>query len=367
MSLCLLLLLSAAPDAGPPVAEFIRGGKVFRASRELMHTRVSLAFADPPAQGLSDHELDFGQAFGVFERIDQQMNEWREGSALWSINAAAGKEPVAAPKDLCEVIALALDGARRTDGLFDPTWAALADLWRFGSEEDGVVPDRAQVAERCKLVSYKDVELKPLPRPTAELACTVRLKKAGMRLGLGGVVKGWGVDQVARLWRAKGYRNFFIQAGGDLYLAGKVGDRPWRGGIRDPRGPPEQSFARMELSDTAFSTSGDYEHFFVKDGVRYHHIIDLRDCWPARASVSSTVLAKTATDAEFLTKATFVLGPVEGLKLAKRFGASVVLVDSKGGVHFSPELKGRLTWWPPSGFAPDGGVPDAGVTAPGAR
>jgi thiamine biosynthesis lipoprotein len=204
------------------------------------------------------------------------------------------------------------------------------------------------VREACRLVSWREVEVRPLKAPTPEASCTVRLGRKGMQLGLGGVVKGWGVDQAVKKLRARGYQNFFVQAGGDLYLAGSNGARPWRAGIRDPRGPIDSTFARMELSDMAFSTSGDYEHFFIKDGRRYHHIIDLRTCWPATASVSSTVMARSAVEAEFLTKATFVLGPEKGQKLAASFGASVVIVDPEGRVHLSPGLEGRLVHWPTS-------------------
>ncbi|MBI3184026.1 MAG: FAD:protein FMN transferase, partial [Myxococcales bacterium] len=139
-----------------------------------------------------------------------------------------------------------------------------------------------------------------------------------------------------------GLRNFYVQAGGDLYLSGTRFGRPWRAGIRDPRGPPDRSFAHLELSDVAFSTSGDYERFFVAGGVRYHHLIDPRTCWPSRRSRSATVLAKSATDAEILTKATFMLGGKEGLELARAWGAEAILVDGEGKVHASPGIDGRM-------------------------
>jgi thiamine biosynthesis lipoprotein len=335
-----------------PVAEVVHGGRTVRQTRELMHTKVTIAIADPPREGLSDHQADFDAAFAVFAHVDLTMNEWREDSALGAINASAGDAGVAAPEDLCEVIRLSLEGAKKTNGLFDPTWAALKDVWQFGGNAAPALPDPALLKARCKLVGWKNVELTPAKSPTPENACSVRLKKAGMKLGLGGVVKGWGVDRAVKVLRAAGYKNFFVQAGGDLYLAGHVGDRAWKVGIRDPRGDEESSFARTEVTDATFSTSGDYEHFFVKDGVRYHHIIDPRTCMPARGAVSATILAKSAVDAEFLTKASFILGAKDGLRLAQANGAQLVLVDADGGVHFSPSLKGKLEWWQPSGFGP---------------
>ncbi len=329
MPLLVLALLAAQPDA-----EFVTQ------SRDVMHTLVTVSL--PASMPEAQRKAAFDEAFAVFEAIDQDLNEWRPGSALSRVNAGAGGPAVVAPADLCEVVGVALDGARRTDGLFDPSWAALKGLWRFGTEASGEPPRPDALAAACKLVGWRDVELKPAKAPTAAAACAIRLQKKGMRLGLGGLVKGWGVDQVVRKLRARGLTDFFVQAGGDLYLAGRRGDRPWRSGIRDPRGPADRYFARVEVSDAAFSTSGDYEHFFLKDGVRYHHLIDPRTCQPARASISTTVLARSALDAEILTKAAFILGPDEGEVLVKSFGAQAVWVLPDGGVRASPGIEPRL-------------------------
>jgi thiamine biosynthesis lipoprotein len=239
-----------------------------------------------------------------------------------------------------------LDAAERTSGLFDPTWAALRDLWRFGTAQNNEVPPVPELKRICPLVSYVNVELRVAPRSVG--ACEVRLKKRGMKLGLGGVAKGWAVDRAVAVLRGLGLKNFFVQAGGDLYAAGKRGDRPWRVGVRDPRGLPDQYFASMDVSEAAFSTSGDYERFFIVDGKRYHHIIDPRTCSPATASRSSTVLARTATDAEFLTKATFILGGTKALQLAESWGAAAVLVTDKNEVLVSKSLQGKLEYDSPT-------------------
>ena len=334
-----LLILAASPDAGA-----LNDTR----TRELMHTEVTIAL--PVSVATAEREAAFTEGFAVFEQIESELNEWKADSALARINSAQGK-PVEAPPLVCEVIALALDGAKRTNGLFDPTWASLRGLWKFGSAEDGVVPSQKEVAALCPKVEWEKVKLTPHP----DGSCTVKLGLPGQQLGLGGLVKGWGVDRVVNAFRKRGLQNFYVQAGGDLYVGGTNGGRPWRVGIRDPRGAKTTSFARIQLSDAAFSTSGDYEHFFIKDNVRYHHLIDPRSCWPARASVSTTVLAKSATDAEFLTKAAFILGPKEGQKLVRQFGAAAVWVTNDGRVHATEGLEKQLEVWPPSGL--DGGAP----------
>jgi FAD:protein FMN transferase len=325
----LALIVAAAPAAVPLSVQ----------TRQLMATQVTIGLV-----GVAGPDADraFDAAFGAFQRVDEAMNEWRAGSPLDRINQAAGRaEPVVAPADLCEVLRIGIEGATRTNGLFDPTWAALSDAWRFDASHRGEVPPREALLRRCALVGYRRVEIAPRPG-----GCAVRLPAAGMRLGLGGLAKGWAVDRAVERLRALGLRSFFVQAGGDLYAAGRQGDRPWRVGIRDPRGGSDDVLGEVELSDAAFSTSGDYERWFEVGGVRYHHVIDPRTCEPARASRQSTVLAKTATEAEVLTKATFILGGEEGLALAERSGASAVLVDAAGRVAASPSLERTITWKP---------------------
>ncbi len=331
----MLCLLGAGPAGAEPV----------RAERELMHTLVSVAINDPMTD--AGYAAAFEDVFGVFADIDNTMNEWKPGSVLGQINASAGGEPVLAPAPLCEVIRKSLEGARKTNGLFDPTWAALKDVWRFGDGDAPVVPSAEAVKKACALVSYRDVEV-TAATDAGVGACRVRLKKPGMKLGLGGVVKGWGVDQAVAKLRARGLKSFFIQAGGDLYFAGHKETRKWKSGIRDPRGPPDQTFAKLEVEDGAFSTSGDYEHYFEVDNVRYHHIIDLRTCWPAKASRSATVLARSATDAEFLTKSAFILGAEKGLALAESMGAAAVIVDAHNRVYVSKKIRAKLELGTPS-------------------
>ena len=305
-----------------------------------MSTVVTIAVAGPATPATVEA---VGAAFAVFARVDQVMNEWRPGSPLSVLNAAAGTgRPVPLPGDLCQVLRAGRDGAERTGGLFDPTWAALRTVWRFGDGEPPRVPSDAEVAAACPLVSWRDLEIAPLATPASDAPCSALLRRAGMQVGLGGLAKGWAVDRAVAELRRRGLRDFTVQAGGDLYAAGTRAGRPWRLGVRDPRGAPGEPFARLEVSDAAFSTSGDSERHFVVDGRRYHHLIDPRTCRPATASRQATVLARSALEAEVLGKAVFVLGGQDGLALAARNGASAVIVTAANGVAVSSEISGRL-------------------------
>jgi thiamine biosynthesis lipoprotein len=150
-SVLLAVLVAASADANVALDPRVR---------TLMHTEVTLAL--PSDVSVEVREAAFAEGFAVFEGIENDLNEWKPDSALACINASEGK-PVEASQPVCEVIALALNGAKRTRGWFDPTWAALREVWKFGSAEDGRVPTKAEVAAKCALVSYEKVKLAPRP------------------------------------------------------------------------------------------------------------------------------------------------------------------------------------------------------------
>jgi thiamine biosynthesis lipoprotein len=163
-----------------------------------------------------------------------------------------------------------------------------------------------------------------------------------MRVGLGGIAKGWALDAAARKLRALGHANFLLQAGGDLYAAGRRGSDPWTVRVRDPRGGRLEAIASVPVQDRAFSTSGDYEQGFEAGGRRYHHLIDPRTCAPATASRAVSVLAASAVDAEILGKALFAAGGPEALALAARLGAEALVVTASGELLATPGLRGAL-------------------------
>jgi len=293
---------------------------------------VTLAVPDPGRAGPG-----MEAAFAAFERAGWSMNEWLPGSPLDTLNAGAGRGWVPLPGDLCDALARAKDGARRTGGRFDPTWAALGDLWRFDVPDPRPPSDEALEA-RCALVGYGGLEL----RPRAHGGCEARLARAGMKVGLGGLAKGWALDAAARALRSLGYEDFLVQAGGDLYAAGTRGGEPWKVAVRDPRGGPLDTLATVPVRDRAFSTSGDYEHAYLAGGKRYHHVIDPRTCRPAAGARSVTVLAATAVEAEILSKAAFVEGGAGALDLARAAGVEVIVVDGEGVVRATEGLRAAI-------------------------
>jgi thiamine biosynthesis lipoprotein len=282
-------------------------------------------------------------AMAEIERLDRLMSTWVASSDVSRINAAAGNgEWIAVSSETFEVLDKSLWIARESQGAFDITVGAFKGLWKFDQDNDGSLPARADVLARQKLVDYRDLLLDPQQ-------ASARLRRKGQSLTLGGIAKGLIVDRAVAALRAAGLKDFLMQAGGDLYAAGRHGERDWRVGIQDPRAAhgeersSDSSFALLSLADSAFNTSGDYERFILKDGKRHHHILDPRSGFPVPHTRSVTVLAPTSFLADTLDTAVFVLGVEQGLKLiAKVPGAEAVIVDAQNKVHVSPGLGGRL-------------------------
>lgn len=328
---CLLafLALACAACATPsaPSAELVERSRIAMGSQ----LRLAAWTADQGAAAAA-----FEQVFREFDRLDALLSVWRPGSDVVRMNEAAGKTPVPVSAETLEVLAAAQRASEWTGGKFDITFGALADIWRFDHDQDNVVPDRRAIDARLPLVDYRAVEID-------RAAGTAYIRTPGARVHLGGIGKGYAVDRAAALLRARGLANFLIQSGGDLYVAGRNGDVPWKLGINDPGGPAGQSFATLELSDGTFSTSGDYERFFIKDGTRYHHLIDPDLGVPAAGSRSVTIVADSAMLADVLSTGVFIMGPAGGMALIERLPqVEGVIVTAANEVLVSSGLKGRL-------------------------
>ena len=318
--------LPARADANPPPA--LRDSKQHFQARS-MGTVVDLTlWADDGAGAASTAEAVFAE----FRRLDQLMSNWVDTSDVSKINAAAGVRAVAVSDETLKLVQFAQAVSRKSGGAFDITVGAYRGLWKFDEDIDGTIPNPKDVAARRKLTGWRDVVVDAKKK-------TVKLRRKGMAITLGGIAKGYAVDRAVALLRGRGFNDFIMQAGGDLYVSGTKGGQKWRVGIRDPRGGRDATFAITELQDRTFSTSGDYERGFVKDGVRYHHILDPKTGQPARLCRSVTVSAKDALTADAWSKPLFILGPERGLKLLKSMpDLQAVFVDGKNQIRTTPGL-----------------------------
>ena len=327
----------APPAAAPPATAPPAASRVVARTFPAMGTEVTFsAYTSDPDKA----ERAFAAAYDEIRRVERLMTDWeRPGepeSDIVRINKAAGKKPVKVSAETIEVIEKSLDMSRRSDGAFDITFAAMHGLWKFDEDMDKSIPPADEIAERRKLINWRDVLVDVK-------AGTVKLRRAGMRMGLGGIAKGYGVDRSSAVLRAAGLENFMVQAGGDLFVAGRKGSANWMVGVRNPRGGPRDIIARMPIQDHAFSTAGDYERGFVLNGRRYHHIIDPKTGYPATASREVTIFAPNAFLADALDDSVFILGPKKGLELVESYpDCATLIVDAQNKVWMSKSLEGKL-------------------------
>ena len=260
-------------------------------------------------------------AFRAIGRIDKVMSTYRPESDISRLNRSAGADWVPIDPELTHVIEKSRLYSELSQGAFDISYKPLGKLWNF--EPGSRPPAPGAVEALLPLVDYRAVQLDGMGRG--------RLEKPGMAIGLGGIAKGYAIDQAVAVLQESGIGHAMVNAGGDIRVLGsKFPGRAWHVGIQDPRSP-KALIEELALVDCAVATSGDYERFFFHDGVRYHHILDPRTGFPARGCRSVTVISKTAMAADALATAVFILGPEKGLALIETLPDSEVMIVRHDG------------------------------------
>jgi thiamine biosynthesis lipoprotein len=277
------------------------------ASRIMMDTVVSIRVYRGEAGGI-DRAIE--KAYQEMSRLDGLLSAWNPESDISRINALAGQGTVSVDRQTWEAIHYIQATAQLTRGAFDITIGAISQLWDFSSPEASP-PDSEVISRSLPLVNAQQVILDSLNR-------RIGLRQPGARLDLGGAAKGYIVDRAIEALRESGIEAAVVDAGGDIGLLGmKTGQEPWKVGIRHPT-DPNSTIEIIEVDSGAVATSGNYERFFIKDHIRYHHILDPQTGWPAPQVASVTILAQTALEADLLATAVFVLGPQKGMTLIEQ-------------------------------------------------
>jgi thiamine biosynthesis lipoprotein len=329
---------ATGPVGVAPASSAQRAPERVVVEEKAMGTHLLLAAYTSAAHDEAALRVMFAKAFAEVKRLEGLMTTWRDDSEVSRINAAAGTAAVAVSAETLAVIEKSVWMSERSEGVFDITFEAMHGLWKFDQDLEEKVPERADVEAARKLIDFRRIKIDHDAR-------TVMLERPGMRMSLGGIAKGYAVDAAARVLRGEGLGAFFVQAGGDLFVQGKKPDGArFHVGVRDPRGQGEDDcFAMLPVEDHAFSTAGDYERGFVKDGKRYHHIIDPRTGFPATASRSVTIWAGDAFTADAIDDAVFILGPKKGLELVDSLpDTGAVIVDEHNKVWVSQQLKDKV-------------------------
>lgn len=308
-----------------------RGPEIVKRTQFVMGTLVEITVVAEDSQATADA---ITQAFQEMQRVEKLMSRSMEGSEVRRINRAAGERPVEVSRDLFSVVRVAMEVSRLSAGAFDITVGNLVSLWTRCWKENRI-PSEQEVAAVLRGVGFGALDID-------ETNKTLFLKKEGMELTLGGIAKGYAVDRAFCGLQDGGFKNIIVNAGGDLRTGGTKLGAPWVVGIQDPR-DKSRIMARLRETDAAVATSGDYERYFMKNGVRYHHILDPRTGFPSTRCRSVTVLCDELIRADSLATAVFVLGPEQGLSLVEKLPTmEALIVDGNGQIVMSSGMEERI-------------------------
>ena len=271
----------------------------------------------------------------VFE-INSRMSAFLPDSDLSRIGREAGKNFQKVHPDTFGLIEKAIRFGDLTGGIFDITINPLVELWGINKKGD-FVPSETEIRKALELVDYKSVRL-----DQGSQSC--RLAKEGQSIDLGGIAKGFAADEVKRILAENNVGSALVNLGGNVVAVGSRPDgRPWTVGIQNPLAPRGESIGCLSVRDKTVVTSGCNERFFVRHGVRYHHILDPRTGKPAQDSILSvTAVCDCSADADALTTALFILGPEKSFPLIEKFGAEAVFLFGDLSAAVTPGLMGNI-------------------------
>jgi len=293
-------------------------------TRFMMDTYVTLHAIGP--QKITSRAISL--ALDRMQELDTKLNHLNPKSPIYTFNINA--TPIT-DAEILELVKLALQVARDSDGAFDITIEPLVEIWGFYGNSPHV-PDDKDIKNALDAVGYQFLVLGD---------SKLEKKKDSVRIDLGGIAKGYIVREAAKVLRKEGVKSGLIDAGGDVYALGKKGSDLWKIGIRNPRG--EDLLGYVEVEDLAVMGSGDYERFFEKNGKRYHHIFNPKTGYPAEGVIGTTIIHADPVLANVWSKPIFVLGPERGMELVKRIpGMEAMVVKSSGEVLYTDGLEHAL-------------------------
>ncbi len=323
----------AAPAPAPKPALIALG-------REIMSTWWELKIEQSGREAEAKKALS--AALDEIARLEDVLSEWRPATEISRINAAAGtNEAIAIGPDTYENMRVGMEISKLSGGAFDLSWAAMRDLYRFERGAEPRLPDAKLVKQKRALVDYRNIVFDPVAR-------TVRLKKKGMALGTGGIAKGYALDRAAAIIEQAGFTNYLMFAGGQVQVHGSREGRAWRVGIKHPR-QLDRHIGAFEVHDGSIATAGDYEHAYVIDGKRLHHIIDPATGYPATRSASVTLIARSGIYADGLDNACFIIGPERCIAMLAKLpdAPQAVIIDPEMRVFMTPGMVDKVHFDPP--------------------
>ena len=267
-------------------------------------------------------------------RLDAILSNYDPDSALSRLNRHAGAGSMRVPVELFELLASSRELGEKTGGMFDVTVGPLMELWQKAAAKNQV-PSASELNQARSLVNYRNLSLS---RP--DKAALIR---SGMNIDLGGIGKGYAVDRMTKMLKASGVGAALINFGGSSMSAigAPPGKKAWEIAVQDTDG---RLRGAIHLRDLALSTSGSMGHWWPINGRNYGHLIHPLTGVPMTVARMATVITRSATQAEALTKPLILLGE-RALPIIEKFSdAEAVIVPASGAPSFSRQFRGRSAW-----------------------
>lgn len=310
----LVLLLSAHAHA-----------EWYRDQQSIMGTRISAEIWHEDARK-AQSGLD--AVFSEMRRIDREMSPYIDSSQLSQLNKHAAMQAFPISEEMFRLIQRSLLISQMSEGAFDVTFASVGHLYNY---RNGTLPRQRDIDASLPAIDYHHLQLD-------EKNFSIHYRHPGVRVDLGGIAKGHAVDNCIHILLGMGFQHAIVTAGGDSRIIGDKLGRPWMIGIQEPR-QQNRSAVVLPLVDSAISTSGDYERYFIRDGVRHHHIISPATGKSVKEVRSVSVIGPDATTTDALSTTVFVMGMQRGMALIESLpGIEAVIIDQKGKLFYSSGL-----------------------------
>ena len=271
-------------------------------------------------------------AIAEISRIERLLTTFKPDSQTNQINAQAGIRPVQVDKEVFELIQRSLRISNLTQGAFDITYGSIdKTLWNFDTKMTAL-PDAVTAKKMVRLIDYQKVILN-------KNDYSVLLQEKGMRIGFGGIGKGYAAEMAKQLMMREGVKSGVVNASGDLTTWGNQLDgKQWTIGIADPN-QKNKTFSSINISNMAVATSGDYEKFVIINNKRYSHTINPKTGLPVTGIKSVTIIAPNAELADCLATPVTVMGVKVGLDLINQIkGIACVIVDDNDKIFTSKNI-----------------------------
>jgi FAD:protein FMN transferase len=266
------------------------------------------------------------------QRIEKLLTTYNEESETARINRFAGIEPVTVSEETFLIIERSIRISRVTQGAFDITYGSVDKrLWNFDTNLC-TLPDKETTKRMARLINYRNILMD-------KENMTVMLKEKGMRIGFGGIGKGYAAERAKQIMKEMGVRSGIVNASGDMTTWGKQPNgQPWTIGIVDPNARGK-IFSYMNITDMAVATSGNYEKYIMVNGVKYSHTINPKTGLPIRGIKSVTIISRNAEIADAMATPVMIMGIGPGLHMINQIkDIEAIVVDDDDKIFTSQNI-----------------------------